>query len=196
MLSFYKYYVALLCKKDLETQIAFLEEIQTTAPDMVWLYAPLLAELYAKTDRDIEPMCQLMADCNAEDNSPALARVIRLRIQGQYEEAIALCDDTLAVSADLETEFYRQKALMLLVQGQYSEAYTIVNDVYENSSPSLLTVYTVALSAAAAGEETAYNEVIEMLTGYGYPIPAEVTGYKDGSVTMEQILCEGDYDIS
>ncbi len=196
MLSFYKYYVALLCKKDLETQIAFLEEIQTAAPDMVWLYAPLLAELYAKTDRDIEPMCQLMADCNAEDNSPALARVIRLRIQGQYEEAIALCDDTLAVSADLETEFYRQKALMLLVQGQYSEAYTIVNDVYENSSPSLLTVYTVALSAAAAGEETAYNEVIEMLTGYGYPIPAEVTGYKDGSVTMEQILCEGDYDIS
>ena len=107
-----------------------------------------------------------------------------------------MCDETLAGSSDLETEFYRQKALMLLAQGQYSEAYTIVNDAYENNSPSLLTVYTVALSAAAAGEETAYNEVIDMLTGYGYTIPAEVTGYKDGSVTMEQILCEGDYDIS
>ncbi|MGN0520382.1 MAG: tetratricopeptide repeat protein [Candidatus Fimenecus sp.] len=196
MLAFYKYYVALLSGKDLDTQIVFLEEIRDTAPDMVWLYAPLLSELYAKTGRDIEPMCKLMSDFNIEDNSPALARVIEKRVAGQYEEATALCDEALAASEDLSSEFYRQKALMLLAQGNYSEAYTTVDTAYQSSSPSVQTVYTVALCAAAAGEETAYNEIIDMLESYGYTIPEEVTGYKDGSVTLDQILFEGDYDIS
>lgn len=197
LVNFYKYDVALLCEKDLDTQIAFLEEIQKDAPEMVWLYAPLLVELYAKTNRDIAPLCQAMERFNAEDHSPAVARVIQKRIQGQYTEATALCDEALNTSSDLNTEFYRQKALMLLAQGSYRDAYTLINTAYEEStSPSLLTVYTVALSAAAAGEETVYNEIVEMLTNYGYTVPAELTGYKNGSVTLEQILFEGDYDIS
>lgn len=196
-LTFYKYYAALMCEKDLDTQIAFMEEIQKDAPDMVWLYAPILAELYAKTGRDIEPICQLMESFNTEDKSPAVARVIQKRIQGNYTEATALCDEALAVSSNLDTEFYRQKALMLLAEGNYKDAYTLMNNAYEESaSPSLLTVYTFALCAAAAGEETTYNEIVEMLTGYGYTVPAELTGYKNGSVTLEQILFEGDYDIA
>lgn len=196
-LTFYKYYAALMCEKDLGTQIAFMEEIQKDAPDMVWLYAPILAELYAKTGRDIEPICQLMESFDTEDKSPAVARVIQKRIQGKYTEATALCDEALAVSSNLDTEFYRQKALMLLAEGNYKDAYTLMNNAYEESaSPSLLTVYTFALCAAAAGEETTYNEIVEMLTGYGYTVPAELTGYKNGSVTLEQILFEGDYDIA
>ncbi|MGN0571016.1 MAG: hypothetical protein ACI4K9_02410 [Candidatus Fimenecus sp.] len=197
-IAFYKFRLAMLCEKDLETQIAFLEEIPATDRDAqyVWLYAPLLSELYAKTGRDIEPMCQLLTDFNTEDNSPALARVIQMRIAGQYEEATALCDEALAASEDLASEFYRQKALMLLAQGQYADAYTTVNTAYQNTSPSVQTVYTVALCAAAAGEETAYSEVVDMLESYGYTIPTEITGYKDGSVTLDQILFEGDYDIS
>lgn len=196
VIAFFKYRLAMLCEKDLETQIGFLEELQAAEPQYVWLYAPLLSELYAKTGRDIEPLCLLMEQNNTQDNSPALARVIQKRIAGQYEEATALCDKALENSDDLTDEFYRQKALVLLAQGNYRDAYTTVNTAFQNStSPSFQTVYTVAVCAAAAGEETAYKEVISMLENSGYTVPAEVTGFKDGSVTLNQILFEGDYDI-
>lgn len=196
-IAFYKYQLALICSKDLQTQIAFLEEFQAEAPQHVLLYAPLLVELYAKTGRDIEPLCSLIENTSTEDCSPALAHAIQKRIAGQPDESMALCDDAIAAYPDFSEEFYRQKALILLAQGNYSEAYTTVNTVYqESSSPSFQTVYTVAVCAAAAGEETAYNEIISLLNKYDYSVPKEVTGYKDGSVTLQQILFEGDYDIS
>lgn len=196
-IAFYKYQLALICKKDFQTQITFLEELQSEAPQHVLLYAPLLLELYAKTGRDIEPLCDLIENTSAEESSPTLARAIQKRIAGQPDESMALCDEAIAAYPEYNEEFYRQKALILLAQGNYSDAYTTVNTAYQESdSPSFQTVYTVAVCAAAAGEETAYNEIISLLTNYGYSVPEEVTGYKDGSVTLQQILFEGDYDIS
>lgn len=196
MLAFYKYYVALFCEKDLETQIAFLEEARDAAPEQIWLYAPLLGELYAKTGRDIEPICQLVEAENAEDDSPVLFRVIAKRIAGEYDDAVSLCEAAIADSSDLADELYRQEALIYLAQGKFTDAYSAANAAYQSTSPSLQLLYTVALSAAAAGQETAYNEVKDLLETNGYTLSAEVTGFKDGTVTLDQILLEGDYDLS
>ena len=195
-IGFYKYRVAVLCEKDLETQIAILEDIQKETPDYVWLYAPLLGELYAKTGRDVEPMCKLIEAENAEDDAPTLFRVIAMRIAGQYDEAFALCEERIAALGDLTDEFYRQEALIYLAQGKYNDAYTAVNTAYQNTTPSVQLCETLALAAAAAGQETAYNEVKELLESSGYTLSAEVTGYKNGTVTLNQILLEGDCDIS
>ncbi len=195
-INFYKYRMAMLCEKDLETQIAILEEIQKETPDYVWLYAPLLGELYAKTGRDVEPICRLIEAENSEDNAPSLFRVIAMRVQGKYNEAFSLCEERIANADDLTDEFYRQEALIYLAQGKYNDAYTTINNAYQNASPSVQFCETLALAAAAAGQETAYKDVKTLLEDSGYTLSAEVTGYKDGTVTLDQILLEGDFDIS
>lgn len=195
-IGFYKYRLAAICEKDLETQIAILEEIQKEAPEYVWLYAPLLGEMYAKTGRDVEPMCRLIESENLEDDAPSLFRVISLRVQGKYDEAFSLCEERIANADDLTDEFYRQESLIYLAQGKYNDAYTTIDTAYQNSSPSVQLCETLALAAAAAGQESAYNEVKELLEENGYTLSAEVTGYKDGTVTLNQILLEGDFDIT
>lgn len=197
MLTFYKYYAALIAEKDLDTQIGLLEEIRDIAPDMEWLYAPLLLELYAPNGRDIEPLCKQLEAFNAEDNTSAMARMVQKRINKQYDEAIALGEEALRRSDDWINEINRQKALVLLAQGKYADAYTSANTAFQTTNqPSVEVIYTLALCAAAAGNEDTYKEATELLTSNGYTLPEELVGYKNGTVTLDQILFEGDYDIS
>lgn len=196
MVSFYQYYLALLCEKDMETQIGFLEQIQTAAPDCVWLYGAPLGELYAKSGRDIEPLCALMEKTNVQDDTPALLRAITLRRQKDYDGAIALCQERVNAGSSMAYEMYRQQSLCYLLTERYAEAYTAANKAYQSSSPSIQLCNTVALAALAAGESAAYDEVKSLLEGSGYTLSEEVTGYRDGTISIENILLEGDYDIT
>lgn len=194
--GFYKYQLALICNKDLETQIAVAEEIRDAAPDYVWLYAPLLGEMYAKTGRDIAPICAQLEAFNAEDSAPELFRVIALRISGDYAAALEKCTAQIEANSDLTDELYRQAALVHLAQGNFADAYTQANLAYQSQTPSVQTLYTVALCALAAGHTDAFTEVKTLLEDNGYTLSEEVVGYQNGTVTLEEILLEGDYDLT
>lgn len=196
MLAFYKYCLALYCEKDLETQIGFVEEIQREGPQYVWLYGPLLGELYAKSGRDIEPICAMITEANAEDDSVSQARVIALRRQGDYDAAIALCDERINAGSDMTYELYRQECLCYLLKGDYQKAYTAANSAFQSTSPSIQLCNTLALAALAAGQDSAFTEVKELLEYNGFTLATEVTGYQNGTLTIENIFTEGDYDIS
>ncbi len=196
IISLYKYVLALMCEKDLETQIGFAEEIQRDYPQHVWLYGRLLAELYAKSGRDIEPICAALTEMNAEDDSVSQARAIALRRQGKYDEAIALCEERIAAESDMTYELYRQECLCYLLKGDYQQAYTAANSAYQSSSPSIQLCNTLALAALAAGQDSAFTQVKELLEYNGLTFSSEVTGYQNGTLTIDNILLEGDYDIT
>lgn len=194
---FYQYYLALLCEKSPEVQIGFLEEIQETAPQALWLYGQFLGELYAKTGRDAEPLCKRLEENNAEDGAPALIRVISMRIQKNYDAAIALCETQIDAGNENSSELYRQMGLCYLLMGDYKSAYTAVNNGFQSSSrPSIQTCNTLALCALAAEESEAFGEVKELLENSGITLSAEVTQYQNGTLTIEQIFTEGDCDVT
>lgn len=194
---FYQYYLALLCEKSPEVQIEFLEALRDTAPQEVWLYGQFLGELYAKTGRDVEPVCKLIEEKNAEDGAPALIRVISMRMQEQYDEAIALCETQIEAGNENSSELYRQMGLCYLAKGENESAYTAVNNGFQSSSrPSIQTCNTLALCALAAGQTDAFSEVKELLENSGFTLSNEVTQYQSGTLTVEQILKEGDCDVT
>ena len=196
MITFYEYYLALISNQPLETQLALVEQIRELEPEETWIYATLLGELYAKTGRDVEPICTLMQETNAEDDTPALLRVIALRTAGRYDEAVAAAEDAIAAENEYASELYRQIGICYLLQGDYAKAYEQVNEGFQSTNPSVQLVNTLALCAAAAGETDAYNEAVEMLEGSGYAVSADVTDYRAGAVTLESIFTEGDLDVT
>lgn len=194
---FYQYYLALMSERDLEVQLGFVEEIRETAPEEVWLYGQFLGDLYAKTGRDVEPVCKLLEEANAEDGSPLLIRATALRMQKDYDGAIALCEEQIAKGSDVSDDLYRQIGLCYLLKGEYEAAYTAVNNGFQSSNnPSVQMCNTLALTALAAGQAGAYGEVKSLLENSGFTLSAEVTQYQSGALTVEQILTEGDCDIS
>lgn len=196
IISLYKYLIALMCEKDLETQIGFAEEIQQDYPQHVWLYGRLLSELYAKAGRDIEPICTALTEMNSEDDSVSQARAIALRRQGDYDASIALCEERIAAGSDMTYELYRQESLCYLLMGDYQQAYAAANSAFQSTSPSIQLCNTLALAALAAGQDDAFAEVKDLLEFNDLSVSTEVTGYQNGTLTIENILLEGDYDIT
>lgn len=196
MVTFYQYYLALISDQPLETQIGFVEEMQSLEPEETWLYATLLGELYAKTGRDIEPICEKMLEVNAEDDTPALLRVIALRTAGDYDAAISQSEAQIEAGNEYAAELYRQIGLCYLLQGDYETAYEKVNEGFQTTNPSIQLVNTLALCASAAGEEDAYAEAADLLTSSGYTVSEEVLEYRAGTRTIESIFTEGDLDVT
>lgn len=196
MLAFFKYQTALICEKDMATQLQFAEEIREYGEEYPWLYGAILGDLYARSGKDVEPICKILEADNVEDDTPALLRAIAKRMNGDYDGAIALCEEKLEAQSSLSSEFYRQEGLCYLLKGDYDTAYSQVNAGFQNSTyPSMQYCNTLALCAAAAGQTDAYNEVDELFQSSGYTISTEVANYKNGTATLESILLEGDYDV-
>ena len=161
------------------------------------LFGQFLGELYAKTGRDAEPLCKRLEENNAEDGAPALIRVISIRIQKNYDAAIALCETQIDAGNENSSELYRQMGLCYLLMDDYKSAYTEVNNGFQSSSrPSIQTCNTLALCALAAEESEAFGEVKELLENSGITLSAEVTQYQNGTLTIEQIFTEGDCDVT
>lgn len=196
MVAFYQYYLALISDQSLETQLGFLEEIRSLEPEETWIYAALLGELYAKTGRDIEPICTKMLEVNAEDDTPALLRVIALRTAGDYDEAVSQSEAAIADNNVNASELYRQIGLCYLLQGDYETAYEKVSEGFQTTNPSIQLINTMALAASAAGEEDAYTQAADLLTNNGYVVSEEVLEYRAGTRTLESIFTEGDLDVT
>ncbi len=196
MVAFYQYYLALISNQSLETQLGFVEEIQSLEPEETWIYATLLGELYAKTGRDIEPICAKMLEVNAEDDTPALLRVIALRTAGDYDEAVAQSEAAIADGNANASELYRQIGLCFLLQGDYEKAYEEINEGFQTTNPSIQLINTLALAASAAGEEEAYADLEDLLTSNGYAVSGDVLAYRAGTCTLESIFTEGDLDVT
>ncbi len=199
MIAFYKYYVALLCEKDVETQLQFAEEIREADPNAIWIYGSVLGDLYAKSGKDVEPICKQLEDLNAEDDTPALLRVASKRIAKNPEEAIQLAEEQIKAGSNMSPEFLRQQALCYLALEDYENAFQKANAAFEmafsNGEPSVQLCDTYALCAAAAQKDKEYADVEKIFKESHMTVSSEVQEFRNGTRTLASILEEGDCDL-
>lgn len=195
MLLYLKFYAATVCEKDYSVRIGFLEQIKNEYPDLVWLYNPMLGDLYAKSGADVTEYCNYIRSINSEDSSADVIEATALRIKGDYDGCVKICNEKISESDDYSYEFYRQIALCNLIKGEYTAAYENAQKSYEQYSGSVQICDTLALCAAAVGNEETYAEMESLFEGSGYTLSDEVTQFKAGTLSLEKILTEGDYDV-
>lgn len=195
MISYFKFYTAAISEQSAETQTAFLEEIKNEYPEMTWLYGPMLGDLYVKAQKDVTDYCAFLKEVNSEDAYADVAMATSLRIQGKYEDSLALCKEKVLEKDDYSFEYYRQSALSCLALGEYDNACEAAKSAYEQYNYSIQVLDTLALCYAASGNDDGYSEVEQIFAQNGMAVSDEVKDYKDGKITLDNILKEGDFDV-
>lgn len=210
MVYFYQYYVASMFKKDIQTQIEFLEKIRSEEPKLVWLYAAPLGQLYAKSGKDTSAITSAIKKANSEDENAGLIDAMALRISKKdYDGSISKCQerldeienikkrntDTSVDPTGMEYEFYRQMALAYMCAGDYDKAQEKAATAHSIYAYSLPVINTYALASALKGDEEQYNTLSKFLKQNGYEIFDSVKGVHDKTISIESILFEGSYDV-
>ena len=195
MMEFFKFYAAALSGQDNEVQIAHLEKIREAYPELTWLYGAFLGDLYNKSGKDVEELCKQLESYNAEDSTADIIRTTNLRINGKRTDAIALAQKNIDKGSPNAYEFYRQQAICYLLDGDFDKAYSAAGSGYENYQYSVQVCEVYAIASIAAGRTDSYDEIVKLFEENGVELSDEVLAYKDGTVSLEEIFAQGDYDI-
>lgn len=196
MLLFYRFHVSSLCGKDLSVQLGFLEKIREEYPQYVWMYGAALGDLYARSGKDVSEIVRLLREADAEDASADVLQVRASRIRGDLKEAIAKCEELTAdESFSAAYELLRQEALCYLAKGEYKTAFEKADAAYRSNVYAIEVVDTLALCAAAVGDEETYTRMKTLLEQNGYALSEEVVRFREGTLSIDDILGKGDYDV-
>lgn len=194
MILFLKTYVSAMCNKDLDTQREFLEQIYKEKPEYTWIYAAMLGEIYLKQGKDITEICDRLRAVDAEDSVADLLTVIQFRIKGNYDESIKLAQKWIDKNDKYSYEFYRQQALCYLLKKDYNKAYSLANSANELNYTKQ-SYDTLALCCIATGNTSAFDEIAKLYDNYQIDFSENVLAYKDGKITIEDILTKGEFDV-
>jgi len=195
LMEFMKFYAAALSEQDYETQIAHLETIRAAYPELTWLYGAFLGDLYNKSGKDVTELCEQISSYNVEDDTSDVIKVTSLRIKGEYTDSIALAQKNIDKQSSYSYEFYRQQAICYLLTGEYDNAYKAAGSAYEAYNYSVQVCEVYAISALADGKTDSYDEIAKLFEENSVAMSEEVLGYKDGTLSLEEIFAKGDYDI-
>lgn len=215
-LCMYKYAAAQQMNKDPEIITGYLQDVANSSDYMKTLVASLLGSTYAGMMGEYDK-AQELADYLKATNveSPEwymVEAVIYRHRDGDYDKAIALCDEGLEMLAALPNgdQYVMQYGYMLqlqqslnyIMQDKYEEAYEAVTAAYDNlSMTGGLTIQVRDLYAMLALQtnDTETFEAVELeIDSYGddsIAFTSDVTDYQAGKLTLKEIAESGRYDL-
>lgn len=215
-LNIYKYAAAQSSEKSEAVMIEYLEKAlgHTEYVDRVW--TPILASAYIGTGQydKAEALVKNIKEMNAEgtDDNLIMSMIYRYRDKN-YQRAVDTCVDGLNNLAALEDGYdlvaqigytlSMQKTLNLIMLGKYTDAYESAEECCTYQMDSLETVNSqsrdiLAILALATKNTEAYEELEKEIKDsgeYGIPFSQDVTDYKEGKITLEEIVMSGRYDL-
>jgi tetratricopeptide (TPR) repeat protein len=151
---------------------------------------------------------------NAESIDDELVMSLLYRYRDKdYQRAVDACVDGLNKLSKLEDAYNlvaskgytlsMQKTLNLIMQGKYADAYESAEECCTYQMDAMETVDSQsrdlwAILALATQNTEKYKEFeteIKESGEYGIPFSKDVTDYKDGKITLEEIVMSGRYDL-
>ena len=214
-LNIYKYSAAQYCGKDDETIITYLEKAAKGSEYLERLVSPLLAATYVGTGNyeKGEQLAEKIREYNSEGTDYYLITSMLYRYRDKdYQKGVDICEEGLDMVKNLaggdelvvQIGYYlsMQKTLNYIMLGDYESAYEAVTECfdYQNSAYNL-TVQTrdmYAMLALACGDNDTFAQLEEEIAEYGDEsilFTSDVTDYKDGKITLEELAQSGRYDL-
>lgn len=213
-LYLYKYSVACEAGKDESVSVEFLEKA-AEYDSLDSLVTPLLATTYVGIGEyeKAEKLADKIKSLNAEgiDYHLVYALIYRYR-DADYQKAIDMSNDGLKLLGNLgNSEIFlpaygyileMQKGINYIMLEDYEKAYEAVAQSYEyQSQTGTVNVQTrdmYAMLALETGDQTSFEnfetEIAESGEA-GVPFSDDVTAYREGKKTLQEIAMDGGYDI-
>lgn len=215
-LNLYKYAAAQSNGKDKAVIIEYLEKAMDGTEYIDRFWATMLASAYMDIEQydKAEALAEKVKTMNAESSEDNLIMAMIYRYRDKnYQRAVDTCvnglnslaalDDGYNLVAQLGYTLSMQKTLNLIMLGKYTEAYesaeeccTYQMDAFEQVDYQSRDIWAILALATKNIEQ--YNEFeteIKNAGEDGVPFSQDVTDYKDGKITLEEIVMSGRYDL-
>lgn len=213
-LYLYKYSVAVEAGKSEKEFVEFIEKA-AEYESLDTLVTPLLAATYVGIGEyeKAEELADKIRELNAESIDYHLIHILAYRYRdGNYKKAIAICDNGLDLLAGLDnaTELLPsygyilelQKSINYIMLEDYEKAYNAVKQCYEYQSQfgsidiQIRDLY--AMLALQTGDKATFESFeaeIAEAGSYATPFTDDVTAYREGKKTLQEIVMDGGYDL-
>lgn len=213
-LYLYKYSVAYEAGKDETVFIEFLEKAMEYE-SLDTLVTPLLATTYVGIGEyeKADNLADNIRALNTESIDYHLVHILIYRYRdADYKKAIAICDDGINLLSGLDNAeallpsygyiLEMQKSINYIMLEDYAKAYESVKRCYEYQaqmgSLSIQVRDMYAMLALETGDKTAFEALeteIAESGEYGVPFTDDVTSYREGKKTLQEIVMDGGYDL-
>lgn len=197
-IEYYKYILMSVDGKDIEEQLAQLKAVDEIGEGLEWVYLSNLCAVAAKAgdEETVNSAFERATEINKEDVNAYLAKASYYRFleTPDADKILEVCQEAAENSYNNDVSYKQYEAIAYLLKGEGAVALEKI----EEAVASVYTVQTCNLYALCGlynGQTEIYDEMKSMLKNAGFEISSLVENYKDGKMTIEEVLADKGGDI-
>lgn len=201
IIDYYKYEVLRLSEADLEKQLEVLLGIEEADKYGLaeWIYAPSVCEVAGKMGNKelAEEYFKRMKKTNSEDMKAytSMALYYRYLEVPDSDAIIKLCEEAAANAYGGDTSYYPSLVIGYIIKGEGALAFDTMTEYMNSNYYTVSNCNLYALSALYCGNTEVYDNMVKTLANSGFEISEVVTGYKNGTVSLEDAIADMRGDI-
>ena len=196
IISYCMFTIAEICKKDVNTQLAYCKNIMKYLPECRWYYIEPMITLNIQSGNYNE--ARKYIDIYSKTNPKYVAYAKRyngilLRYEGKYDEAMKLFEELIAdYDNNGINEVFYDALQCELIAGNFESAFEYAVQCYEYE---MYSDYNSAnlyyMLGKKLGKNIDYDGVAQVLEYYGMTISPTVDKYLKGEITTEDLFVNG-----
>ncbi len=198
-IEFYKYVLMSIKKFPLTEQFEQLKYIDSIGKDQEWVYLSNYCAIAAKLgdEEAVNYSFEKLLKINKEDSSAFLskANLYRFTETPDADKMIEACKEAEAILGTTDLSYKHSLAIAYLIKGEGSLALEEIKALFDSGRYTVQNCNLYALCALYNGNKDIYGEMKTLLKNYGYEISELVTQYKNGKMTIEEIIKDQGGDI-
>ncbi len=197
-IEYYKYVVMSVNGKSVEEQLAQLKKTHEIGKGYEWTYLSNLCGIAARAgdDETVNKAFEKAIEINKEDVNAYIAKASYYRFleTPDADKILEICAEAAKNSYGGDVSYKQYEAIAYLIKGEGAMALEAIEE-------AISSVYTVqscnlyALCGLYNGNTDIYDEMKELLEGSGFEISPLVEKYKNGKITIAEIIADNGGDI-
>lgn len=198
-IEYYKYVVMSTKGESLEKQLEQLKAIDAVGEGYEWVYLSNYCAIAARCGEEdiVNSTFERIININAQDMNAysAKASYYRYLDKPDADKIIEICQEAQKVATTNDISYKHSLAIAYLLKGEGALALEEIKAIFDAGAYTVQNCNLYALCGLYTGDEEIYNDMAALLTSYGYKISDLVTEYKDGKITIEEVLKDKGGDI-
>ncbi|MBQ7116725.1 MAG: hypothetical protein IJN88_00790 [Clostridia bacterium] len=198
-IEYYKFVLMSIKEKPLSEQLDQLKYIDSIGAGQEWVYLSNYCATAARLgdEEAVNYSFDKLLEINKEDNTAYISKasLYRFMENPDADKMIAVCEEAKAALGASDVSYKHPLAIAYLIKGEGALALEEIKGLFSAGNYTVQNCNLYALVGLYNGDKEIYEDMKELLSGYGYEISELVTQYKKGKITIEEIIKDQGGDI-